>query len=458
MPNTPEFIISFYGAIKIGAVPVPLNTMSNENEYLYFLKDNRSKVLVVQKSIWEKIKNIQPYLEYLKHIIIVDDNNKDNSGFNERIKNYSDTLNAAETDKDDSAFWLYSSGSTNKPKAIIHHQNSMLYSINNYAKEILKLTDSDTILSAAKLFFAYGLGNSAFFGLGTGAKTVLMHDRPLPEKILKTINKYKVTVFFGVPSVFLSIINYVKHSEKEFDLSSLRICVSAGEHLTQHIHQEWLDLFNVSIINGVGSTELAHIYISNRIDDIEHGCLGKIVPGYDAKIVNEEGKECDINEIGDLLIKGGSVASSFWNNVELSKKHYIGEWFFTGDKVLRDENNAFWYFGRTDDMIKVGGKWFSPLEIENILSTHKLVQEVAIVLDINKENFLQVKAFIVPEDRDKILDSNINFPEYVKQYIKGKDNFWIYKARSWKIEFVSELPKTPTGKIQRYKFRNEFYK
>src|SRR5699024_11618283 len=178
-------------------------------------------------------------------------------------------------------------------------------------------------------------------------------------------------------------------------------------------------------------TELTHTYKTNRIDDNEHSCISKIVPGYDTKIANEECKECDINEIGDLLIKGGSVASSFWNNVELSKKHYIGEWFFTGDKVLRDENNAFWYFGRTDDMIKVGGKWFSPLEIENILSTHKLVREVAIVLDINKENFLQVKAFIVHEDRDKILDSNINFPEYVQQYIKGKDNFWINKARSW---------------------------
>lgn len=453
--DSPEFIMSFFGAIKIGAIPIPLNTMSNVGDYEYYLNNSRSKLLIIQKEIWENIKDIKPKLEYIEHVITVDEQKTSTSEFHQYIKKSSDHLTPAKTNADDSAYWLYSSGSTGNPKGIIHHHKSMQFSIENFAEKVLKITEKDRIFTAAKLFFAFGLGNGVYFPLGIGASTVLMPERPLPEKVFEVIEYFKPTIFCAVPSLYLSLVNYAKRSNRKFDLSSIRICISAGESLAPQIYKEWKELFNVQIVDGIGSTELNHIYISNRIDNVVLGSSGRVVPGYETRIINEKNEECGANEVGDLFVKGGSIASSFWNNIDLNKKHYWGEWFFTGDKFSKDENGLFWYYGRSDDMVKIGGEWFSPLEIESILMTHEMVVETAVNFFKNKDNLVQLKVLIVPTDKEKVIGLGIDFQEYVKNNITKNAKSWVFKTRSWEIELVSELPKTTTGKIQRFRFKND---
>lgn len=459
--DSPQFIISFFGCIKVGVVPVPVNTMMTVKDYEYFLNNSRAKVLVIQESIWKKLADCKERFPYLQHVIVCrdDDGRKEKEtaladgvlDFDRYVNQQSDQVEPVHTVRDDAAFWLYTSGSTGNPKGAIHLQHDMEYAFRSYAQNILEIDENDITFSASKLFFAYGLGNGMYFPLGAGASTVLMPDRPLPERVFETIERYRPSLFFGVPTLYGSMIDLAERSGRVFDLSSIRLCVSAGEPLPASFVRKWRQLFNVDILDGIGTTEILHIFISNRPGDIREGSTGKIVPGYEAKVVNEQGIPLSPGEIGDLIIKGDSTAHAYWNMHEENKRKFNGEWYVTGDKYYMDEEGYFWYCGRSDDMLKVGGMWVSPIEIENALLQHEAVLEAAVVGVRDEHNLDKPKAFIVLKEG---YQPGEGLKRELMEFVKG--NLAPYKYPRM-IQFVDSLPKTATGKIQRFKLREESY-
>lgn len=450
MKDSPEFIASFFGAVKIGAVPIPVNTMMHPKDYEYFLNNSRAKALIVHSDLWSELRHLQKRFIYLQYVIVVDgpvaEGELDYTSWTDQS---SPDLSPAHTASDDTAFWLFSSGSTGNPKGIIHLQHDMEFALKHYAQDVLQMTEKDRTFSASKLFFAYGLGNGSYFPLGCGASTIMMPDRPLPENIFQTIERYRPTIFFGVPTLYQAMLKYEEESEVSHDLSSIRICVSAGEPLPPSTLKRWQKRYHLDILDGIGSTEATHIFISNRIGDIRAGSTGKVVPGYEACIADEEGQPLPANEIGELFVKGDSFADGYWNLHEENKKRFIGEWFKTGDKYYQDEDGYFWYCGRSDDMIKAGGIWVSPVEIENVLLHHEAVSEAAVIGVRNQDQLEKPKAFIVTQ-------SNVQPSEELKEELGQfvKKHLAHYKCPR-AIQFVEELPKTATGKIQRFKLKEE---
>lgn len=449
--DTPEFVYSFFGAIKLGAVPIPVNTMMKPADYEYYLNNSRAPVLIIHQSLWENIRHLKNRFIYLEHVIVIPEYGqgkvRNTLNFWDMIEKAGTSMDTCHTQYDDAAFWLFSSGSTGDPKGVIHLQHDMEYSLNKYAKNILKISKNDICFSASKLFFAYGLGGGMYFPFGVGAATVLLPDRPLPEVVLQVIEKYKPTIFFGVPTLYGNLIEFTEKNGRLYDLSSLRICVSAGEALPAAFLRKWKKMYNLDILDGIGSTEALHIYLSNRIDDIRGGSSGKIVSGYEAKIVNEEGKTLPPKEVGDLLIRGDSIAHGYWNLHEQNRQKFLGEWLHTGDKYYVDEDGYYWYCGRSDDMIKVGGIWVSPIEIENCLLQHDAVLEAAVV-GVTDENELSLpKAYIVLK---KGVQPSENLAGDLKKFVK--ENLARYKYPRI-IKFIENLPKTATGKIQRFKLK-----
>ena len=440
--DCPEFFYLFWGAIKAGIVPVPVNTLLRAGDYQYMVEDSQCAILVYSP---EFAAEVEPALEVADHHPASVLRTEGEGSLQVLMAAAAQTLKAAPSAAADDCFWLYSSGSTGRPKGAVHQQRDIVETCVNYAVDTLGMSGNDVCFSAAKLFFAYGLGNAMTFPLWVGATTVLSDQRPTPEVTFDIIERYKPTLYFGVPTLYAAQLRALESSSPE--LSSLRVCVSAGEALPADIFLRWKERTGLTILDGIGSTEALHIFISNRAEDCRPGTSGHPVPGYQAKIIGEDGEPVPQGQTGRLMVKGGSIAGYYWNNPQKTAETMLGEWVNTGDTYLQDEAGYYVYCGRSDDMMKVGGIWCSPVEIEGCLVGHPKVLEAAIVGRADQDQLIKPEAFIVANDAVDAADA---LAEELLEHCKRE--LAHYKYPRW-FHFVEELPKTATGKIQRFKLR-----
>lgn len=438
-----EFPQIFWGALKCGVIPVPLNTLLATSVYDVILRDCRASVLFVSAPLWEAVKGAVADNPYLRHVVVI-------GGAVEGTTQYDDFLGDAafaETlpvSPDEVVFWLYSSGSTGQPKGVAHVHSALRATSDTYGKQVLEIAEDDVVLSAAKFFFAYGLGNAMTFPLSVGATTLLFAGRPTPDDMVSVINAEQPTVFCGVPTLFAAMVAFM---DKNGPVKApLRTCISAGEALPEEIGLRWEKHTGTAILDGVGSTEMLHIFLSNRKDDLVYGTSGVAVPGYTLRLVDEEGFDVMPGGVGELLVSGASAANCYWNQRDKSRTTFEGVWTRTGDKYELRQDMRLVYCGRTDDMFKVSGIWLSPFEVEAALISHPRVLEAAVVAAEDADGLEKPKAFIVLKDgvADDALLAEL------KDHVKDKVGKWKYPR--W-IEVVAELPKTATGKIQRFKLR-----
>jgi benzoate-CoA ligase len=443
-----DFTACFLGAIKAGIVPVPLNTLFQPADFAYILADSRAKALVVSKELEASLAEAARIAEWIGTVLVADAGATlapRTLSLDRELEAADAFASAAATCADDVCFWLYSSGSTGRPKGTVHVHSSMIQTADLFATGVLGMRESDVVYSAAKLFFAYGLGNALSFPMAVGATSVLYAGRPTPQAVGAILRDRAPTIFCGVPTLYNSLLAY-----PEFPSASelaLRLCTSAGEALPEEVARTWTARTGVEVVDGIGSTEMLHIFVSNRPGDVRFGTTGVPVPGYRVRIVDEHGKDVARGELGELLVAGPTSAVHYWNNRERSRSTFVGEWTHTGDKFLEREDGAFVHCGRVDDMLKVGGIWVSPMEVENALIAHPAVLEAAVIGVPDDGDLIKPKAFVVLRDGFTGDDA---LRETLKVFIKAR--LAPYKYPRW-IAFESDLPKTATGKIQRHVLR-----
>jgi benzoate-CoA ligase family protein len=451
--DTIDWPTAFLGAIKAGVVAVPVNTLMTEDDYRFMLEDSRARVLVVSEELLPKFAPALAAAKNVAHVIVSSDKMSGDTAHGHR--GFADLLAAADnkavtaaTTADDMCFWLYTSGSTGKPKGAVHSHADLALTDALYARPILDLTENDICYSVAKLFFAYGLGNALTFPMSVGATTVLLPARPTPDAVADLLKKHQVTVFYAVPTFYaLFLASPAAPARAEV---KIRRCVSAGEALPPDIGRRWSERYGVDILDGLGSTEMLHIFLSNRPGEVKYGTSGKPVPGYDIRLVDDDGKVIDTpGEMGELQVRGPTSAMMYWNNRAQSRATFLGEWTRSGDKYVQDDNGYFVYCGRRDDMLKVSGMYVSPFEVEGVLQSHPDVLEAAVVGWPDTDKLIKPKAFVVLKSPDQASDA-------VAQKLQDecRQKLAPYKYPRW-IEFRRELPKTATGKIQRFKLRAE---
>ncbi|MGD9923787.1 MAG: benzoate-CoA ligase family protein [Pseudorhodoplanes sp.] len=439
--------IVFLGALKAGVIAVPVNTLMTESDYAFMLSDSRARMLVVSEELYPKFRNLIGKLPDLEHVIVHGAETFGHECLVDALAETQPEDYTAPTTRDDIAFWLYTSGSTGKPKGAVHVHASLKLTNDLYAAPILDLREDDICYSVAKLFFAYGLGNALTFPMSAGATTVLMEERPTPDSVTGLLRKHRVTVFYGVPTFYAGYL--ASSSAISPALTSFRRCVSAGEALPADVGRRWSETYGCDILDGIGSTEMLHIFLSNAPGATKYGTTGKPVPGYMLKLIDEHGQPVKPGEMGELLINGPSSAIMYWNNRERSRHTFMGEWTRSGDKYLQDEEGYFVYCGRNDDMLKVSGLYVSPFEVEGALQSHADVLECAVVAWLDGDGLIKPKAFVVLKEQGKACDALARvLQDHVKAMLAP------FKYPRW-IEFRADLPKTATGKIQRFRLRAE---
>ena len=440
--DCPEFFYIFWGAIKAGLIPVPLNTLLRADDYRFMIEDSECAGLVYSP---EYQSEVDPALAASGHqpgfILCTEGPN----GMTGLLGDYSPHLDPAPTTADTECFWLYSSGSTGRPKGAVHRHLDIVATCVHYAEDALGMIQEDVCFSAAKLFFAYGLGNAMTFPLWVGGTTVLSSQRPSPDMTFQIIEDHKPTIYFGVPTLYAAQLRTLEEGARDF--SSVRCCVSAGEALPADIFRRWQEKTNTLILDGIGSTEALHIFISNTMADHRPGTSGKPVPGYRVKILNDEGKPVPPGEAGRLLVQGDSTSSRYWNNPQKTAETMADGWLNTGDTYFEDSDGYFVYCGRSDDMLKVGGIWCSPVEIENRLIEHPKVLEAAVVGRPDTDELIKPEAFVVLNQAG---DASTVLADDLLRHCQ--ERLARYKYPRW-VNFVDELPKTATGKIQRFRLR-----
>ena len=446
-----EFPIIFWGSLAAGVIAVPINTLLTTDAYHQILLDSRARALFVSAALLDRVRPLLDQLPELRAVFVVDGDAEASPGgehldFTAELAK-SEPRRMVGASPEETAFWLYSSGSTGAPKGVRHVHASLQATHDTYGARVLGIEEDDVVFSVAKLFFAYGLGNGMTFPMAVGATTALLPSRPTPETVLAVIERVEPTIFYAVPTFFAALLAHLGEAPLP-GASRLRRTVSAGEALPAEIGERWRAKTGVDILDGVGSTEMLHIFLSNRPGDVVYGTSGTAVPGYEVRLVDETGTDVDTDQVGELLVNGDTASEGYWNKLSKSRETFIGRWTRTGDKYVCRDDGRYVYCGRTDDMFKVGGVWVSPFEVEQALIAHPAVLEAAVVPMQDSDGLTKPKAFVVPKERhdDPSLDAELK--EHVKQAVGA----WKY-PRS--VELREELPKTATGKIQRFKLREQ---
>ena len=445
--DTIDFPTAFLGAIKAGVVPVAVNTQLSAEEFAFMLADSRARAVVVSAPLLPAMTAALAQLPEPRPAAIVSGDGPEEGSLAALLAAASAVSDTARTHPDEPCFWLYSSGSTGRPKGTVHIHSSLAQTAELYAIPVLGIAESDVTFSAAKLFFAYGLGNGLTFPMAVGATSVLMAERPTPAAVSRVLREHQPTIFYGVPTLYNAMLASNELPGRE-ELA-LRRCASAGEPLPAEIGRRWSARIGVDILDGIGSTELLHIFLSNRPGEVRYGTTGRPIPGYPLKIVDEEGRPVRRGEIGDLLVSGPTSAALYWNNRDRSRSTFNGVWTRTGDKYFEDEDGCYVYCGRSDDMLKVSGMYVSPAEVEAALIAHETVLEVAVVGALDADGLIKAKAFVVVKPGIRADDDLALALEH-----HAKAMLAPFKCPRW-IAFLDELPKTATGKIQRFKLREE---
>ncbi|HEX8144381.1 MAG TPA: benzoate-CoA ligase family protein [Pyrinomonadaceae bacterium] len=445
LPDCPQFVWTWFGASRIGAVITMVNPLLPAEDYRYYLEYTRARVAVIHESLLATFTEAAAGARHLRRVLVVGDERGDFLSFNQAVMSMAEECEPADTHRDDIAIWLFTSGSTGHPKGAVHLHHDLPYNTECYAKGVLKVSERDLTVSVPKLFFGYATGTNLLFPFASGGATALFSERSTPEKLYEVIERYRPTILTNVPTMINAMLNMEGAADR--DLSSLRMCLSAGEALPAELYERWMKRFGVEILDGIGSAEMFHIYITNRPGDVVPGSLGRIVEGYEALIVDADGREVATGEMGTLRIKGDSAALCYWQAHEKSKETFAGDWCTTGDQFHTDEDGYYWYHGRTDDMLKVSGVYVAPSEIENCLLQHEAVLECAVIGHDAGDHLIKPKAFIVPR---LPAEASEELAHEIKDFVKSR--LALYKYPRW-IEFVSALPKNDRGKIDRKRLK-----
>jgi benzoate-CoA ligase family protein len=446
LTDTIDWPTSFLGAVKAGVVAIPVNTLMGESEYRITLEDSRARLLIVSEELYPRFANLIDTCPDLEHILVSGNHGFGHALFEDALQAADATEYTAPTICDEICFWLYTSGSTGKPKAAVHVHATLGLTAYCYGAHVLRLTEDDVVYSVSKLFFAYGLGNAMIHPLSVGATTVLASGRPTPHSVAELLRMHGVTVFFAVPTFYTA---FLAADPVEREALRLRCCLSAGEALPVNIGRSWSERFAVDILDGLGSTEMLSTFLCNRIGAMRYGTSGKPVPGYDIRLVDEAGAVVAQGEMGELQVRGPTAAIMYWNDREQSRSTFLGEWTRSGDKYIQDKDGYYLYCGRRDDMMKVGGIYVAPFEVEGALLSHRDVLEAAVAAWPDEDGLIRPKAFVVLKPSGKPNEAMaLALREHCRKQLAT------FKYPRW-IEFRTELPKTATGKIQRFKLRAE---
>nr|WP_315597798.1 benzoate-CoA ligase family protein [uncultured Cupriavidus sp.] len=448
--DTIDFPTVFLGCLLAGVVPVAVNTLLTADDYAYMLEHSGARAVVVSAPLLPTMRAALDKAALAPDLIVAAPYGNEAAEqatvtLANMLANAGALATVAPTGPDDMAFWLYSSGSTGRPKGTVHTHDNLFHTADLYARQVLGMREDDVVFSAAKLFFAYGLGNALTFPLSVGATTVLMAERPTPQAVFRRLTEYRPTIFCGVPTLFAGMLAAADLPAR--GNVALRVCTSAGEALPRDIGDRFLAHFGCDILDGIGSTEMLHIFLSNRPGDVRYGTTGRPVPGYELKLLDERGEPCAAGEIGDLYIKGPSAALMYWSNRDKSRDTFVGVWTRSGDKYVCDTDGYYTYAGRSDDMLKVGGIYVSPFEVEAALAQHPAILEAAVIGVADAADLVKPKAFVVLRPGQQWHDG---MAAELQAFVKTKLAPYKYPRQ---IECVDELPKTATGKIQRFRLR-----